>query len=61
MNRYLQIVWLIATVTSWLSFGFASWRWADGFNRGMLVLTILWFIISLVLFMIGFWFRKSSS
>ncbi|HSL27948.1 MAG TPA: hypothetical protein VK900_02010 [Anaerolineales bacterium] len=61
MNKYLQIVWLIATVTSWLSFGFASWQWADGFNRGMFVLTLLWFIISLVLFMIGFWFRKSSS
>ena len=61
MNKYLQIVWLIATLTSWLSFGFASWQWADDFNRGMLALTVLWFVTSLVLFIIGLWFRKSSS
>ena len=53
MNKYLQIVWFIATVTSWLSFGFAYWQWADDFNRGMLALTVLWFVISLVLFIIG--------
>jgi hypothetical protein len=61
MDKYLRFVWVIATVTSWISFGFASWEWADGFERGMLTLMILWFVISLILFAVGLRFRKSSS
>jgi len=62
MEKYLGLAWLIATVISWLSFGVASWFWAEDFdNTGMLVLTILWFVISLSLFVIGLRFRKPSS
>ena len=61
MNTYLKFAWFIATVTSWLSFGFASWQWAGSFDPGMLMLMILWFVLSLVLFVIGFRFRNSSS
>ena len=61
MDKYLKFVWLIATVTSWLSFGFASWEWANDFDRGMLMLTILWFVMSLILFAVGLRFRKSAS
>lgn len=62
MDKYLSFAWFIATVTSWISFSVASWFWADDVNNiGMLVLTILWFVISLVLFIVGLQFRKSSS
>ncbi len=61
MDTLLRIAWFIATVTSWLSFGFASWEWAADFDRGMLSLMILWFVMSLLLFFVGLRFRKSSS
>jgi len=62
MEKYLGIAWLIATVISWLSFGVASWFWADDVaNIGMLILTVLWFVISLTLFLVGLRFRTPSS
>ena len=61
MDKYLKMAWFIATVTSWISFGVASWEWANHFDRGMLILMILWFAISIILFMIGLRFRKPSS
>ena len=61
MNTLLRIAWFIATITSWLSFGFASWEWANSFDRGMLMLMVLWFVMSLILFAVGLRFRKSSS
>ena len=66
MDNLLRIAWFIATVTSWISFGVASWEWADSYqgriyDSGMLVLMILWFVMSLILFAIGLRFRKSSS
>ena len=62
MEKYLGLAWFIATVVSWISFGIASWFWADDLsNVGMLVLTILWFVISLALFMIGLRLRRPSS
>lgn len=66
MDRFLSFVWFIATTTSWISFGFASWKWAESYSggiydNGMLVLMILWFVMSLILFLIGLRLRKSSS
>ena len=61
MDRYFKFAWFIATITSWISFGFASWKWADRLDRGMLTLMIMWFVMSLVLFAVGLRFRKSSS
>ena len=62
MEKYLHFAWFIATVTSWISFGVASWNWADNVrDSGMVVLTILWFVISLVLFLVGMRFRKPLS
>lgn len=61
MDNYLKFVWVMATITSWFSFGFASWEWAHDFDRGMLTLMVLWFVLSLILFMVGWRFRKSSS
>jgi hypothetical protein len=61
MDTLLRIAWFIATVTSWLSFGFASWEWAGNSNRGMFSLMILWFVMSLLLFLVGLRFRRSSS
>ena len=60
MEKYLRVAWLVATLTSWISFGFASWEWADDFDSGMLVLTLLWFTLSLVLFLVGPRFHKTS-
>lgn len=60
MEKYLSIAWLVATITSWLSFGFASWELADGYDPGMLALTLLWFVMSLILFLIGLRYRKIS-
>ena len=61
MNKFLGFAWLIATVTSWISFGVASWEWADNPDSAMLTLTILWFAMSLVLFLIGLRLNKPSS
>lgn len=61
MDNYLKFVWAIAAITSWLSFGFASWEWAHHFDRGRLMLMVLWFVMSLILFAVGLRFRKSSS
>ena len=66
MDKLISFFWFIATVTSWVSFGFASWQWAESydgtvFNNAMLVLMILWFVMSLVLFLIGLRLRKQSS
>ena len=61
MDNYLKLVWAIVTLTSWFSFGFASWEWAQHFDRGNLTLMILWFVMSLILFAVGHRFRKSSS
>jgi hypothetical protein len=66
MDKLIGFFWFIAMVTSWVSFGFASWEWADrykseSYDSGMLVLTILWFVMSLVLFLIGLRLRKPSS
>jgi hypothetical protein len=60
VDKYFRFAWFIAIITSWISFGFASWQWADSFDRGMLTLMIIWFVLSLVLFAVGLLFRKSS-
>jgi hypothetical protein len=60
MEKYLSIAWLVATITSWVSFGFASWELADGYEPGLLALTILWFVLSAVLFLFGLLYRKLS-
>lgn len=60
MEKYPGIASLIATVISWLSFGVASWFLADDFEIGTLVLTTLWFVMSPVLFLVGFRFRRTS-
>ena len=61
MDTYFKFTWFIATITSWISFGFASWKWADSFDRGMFTLMILWFVMSLILLAVGLRLRKSSS
>lgn len=61
MEKYLGIAWLVATIVSWLSFGVASWFLADRFEIGTLILTILWFLMSIILFFIGLRLRKPSS
>ena len=61
MEKYIGFAWLVLTITSWISFGFASWNLADDFNAGTLVLTILWFLMSVILFWIGLRLRKSTS
>jgi len=62
MDKYLKFAWFIATVTSWISFAVATWFWADDLNdQGMLTLMILWFVMSLTLFVAGLRFRKSPS
>lgn len=65
MDKLISFFWFIATITSWISFGVASWGWADSYagrdDNEMLVLTILGFVMSLVLFLIGLRLRKSSS
>ncbi|HXQ39416.1 MAG TPA: hypothetical protein VN843_35780 [Anaerolineales bacterium] len=61
MEKYLGIAWLIATVISWNSFGVASWFLADRFEIGTLVLTILWFLMSVILFFIGLRLYKPSA
>jgi hypothetical protein len=60
MEKHLSIAWLFATIVSWISFSVASWFLADDFEIGTLVLTILWFVMSLVLFGIGMRLRKPS-
>ena len=60
MNKYLGIAWLVATLISWISFAVASWFLADDFEIGTLVIAVLWFFMSLVLFYIGLRLRKSS-
>lgn len=65
MDKPISFFWFIATITSWISFDVASWGWADSYGSGddnrMLLLMILWFVMSLVLFLIGLRLRKSSS
>lgn len=61
MEKYINIAWLIATVTSWISFSVASWFLADDFEPGTLILTILWFLMSIFLFLIGLRLRKPSA
>ena len=61
MEKYINIAWLIATVTSWISFGFASWQLAEDLEISMLILTILWFLMSIFLFLIGLRLRKPSA
>ena len=66
MDKLIGFFWFIATVTSWISFGFASWKWAESYqggiyDSGMFVLMVLWFVISLVLFLVGLRLRKTSS
>ena len=61
MDKYINVAWLIATVTSWISFGFASWQLAEDLELSMLILTILWFVMSIFLFLIGLRLRKPSS
>ena len=58
MEKYLGFAWLVMTITAWISFGRASWEWAQYFERGMLELTIFWFVISLALFGLGMRFRN---
>ena len=61
MDKFLGFAWLVATVTSWISFGVASWELADRLETGTLILTVLWFLMSVILFWIGLQLRKSSS
>ena len=66
MDKLIGFFWFIATVTSWISFGFASREWAESYHggiydSGMLVLMVLWFVMSLVLFLVGLRLRKASS
>ena len=66
VEKLISFFWFIATVTSWVSFGVSSWEWADSYNgasydTGMLVLMIFWFVMSLVLFVVGLRLRKPSS
>ena len=51
MDKLFRFFWFIAMVTSWVSFGYASWEWAGSYRNGlydggMLVLMILWFLMS---------------
>ncbi|MBL8063153.1 MAG: hypothetical protein JNK32_09060 [Anaerolineales bacterium] len=57
MNKYIGFAWLFITLISWLNFAVASWFWADDFEPGLLVLAILWFVMSLVLFLVGWHLR----
>jgi hypothetical protein len=61
MDKFLAFAWLVATITSWISFAVASWFLADRFEIGTLVITILWFLMSVVLFLIGLRLRRPSS
>ena len=61
MDKFLSFAWLVATITSWISFGFASWELADSFETSTLLLTVLWFLMSVILFWVGLQLRKSSS
>jgi hypothetical protein len=60
MDNYYKFAWFIVTITSWFSFGFASWEWAASFDRGMFMLMILWFVMSLILLAVGLRLRKTS-
>ena len=60
MDKFLGFAWLVATITSWISFGFASWELVERFETGTLILTILWFLMSVILFWIGLRLRKAS-
>lgn len=59
LEKYLGIAWLVAMVISWISFGVASWFLADDFETGTLVLALLWFLMSVILFWVGLRLRKS--
>lgn len=62
MEKFINFAWLIATTTSWISFAVASWFWADdSFDRGLAILTILWFVMSIVLFVIGYKMRNQQN
>ena len=61
MEKFLGFAWLVATITSWISFGVASWFLADRFEIGTLILTILWFLMSVILFFIGLRLYKPSA
>ena len=65
MDKLIGFFWFIATVTSWISFGFASWEWAESYHvgiydSGMLFLMVLLCVMSLVLFLVGLRLRISS-
>jgi len=60
MEKYLRFAWLFATLISWVSFSVASWFMADDFETGTLVLTILWFLMSVFLFVVGLRMRDSK-
>ena len=57
MNKYIGITWLVVTLISWVNFAVASWFWADDMEPGLLVLVVLWFVISLILFLTGWQLR----
>ena len=62
MEKYVNVTWAFATMISWLSFGTASWFWANEYpDTGLGLLTILWFAISLVLFFIGYRLRNKQN
>jgi len=59
MKKFLNIAWLIAITTSWISFAVATWFWADKpYDYGLLMLMIIWFVVSLVLFLVGYRLRN---
>ncbi|HMZ07333.1 MAG TPA: hypothetical protein PK078_06915 [Anaerolineales bacterium] len=57
MNKYIGITWLVVTLISWVNFAVASWFWVDDMEPGLLVLVVLWFVISLILFLTGWQLR----
>jgi hypothetical protein len=66
VDKLVSFFWFIAAVRSWVSFGVASWEWADSYHdgiydTGMLFLMLFWFVMSLVLFLVGLRLRKPSA
>jgi hypothetical protein len=60
MDKYINIAWLFAVATSWISFGVASWEWADHGGSRALLFALFWLVMSVAIFYAGFRAQKKS-
>jgi len=61
IDKLFSFAWLFMVITSWGSFGYASWHWLDHGSSRSFGFALFWLVINLFLIYFGSKFAKKSN